>query len=327
METDPSKAKIIAAFGAVYLIWGSTYLAIRFAIESIPPFLMVAARFLVAGAILYMWALWRSKERPTLKHWISASIIGFLLLVSGNGAVAWAEQTVPSGVTALIIAIVPLWMVLFDWIGTGVRPNVSTMVGVLLGMLGILILVGPGDLTGSDIDLAGSLVLIAATISWAYGSLYSRKALLPKSPFLATAMEMIAAGVFLVFVGVSINEDSQLVMSNISATSLLSLGYLIVFGSMVGFTAYIWILRVAPPGKVATYAFVNPVVAVFLGWALADEPLTLNVAVSSAVIVAGVATIIFSRDKIGIPAQKAESRPAQARVSPPAELKEVIPCK
>ncbi|HWP83303.1 MAG TPA: EamA family transporter [Bacteroidota bacterium] len=327
MESSPSKAQLIAAFGAVYLIWGSTYLAIRFAVETIPPFLMVAARFLVAGAFLYLWAIWQSKERPTLKHWFSASVVGFLLLVAGNGSVAWAEQTVPSGITALIIAIVPLWMVLFDWIGSGIRPNTSTIVGVLLGMLGILILVGPGELTGSEVDPIGGIVLIAATISWAYGSLHSRKAVLPKSPLLATAMEMLAAGVFLALIGLGTHEGSGLDVSSITTVSLVSLGYLIFFGSMVGFTAYIWILRVAPPSKVATYAFVNPVVAVFLGWALANEPLTLNVLVASAVIVAGVATIIFTRDKTQVPEQKS-AEPVVDRVNSSKEgLQEAIPCK
>ncbi len=289
--------KLILAFAAVYIIWGSTYLAIRFAIESIPPFSMAAIRFLVAGTVLFAWARWRSNERLTWVHWRSAGIVGFLLLVGGNGGVVWAQQTVPSGITALIIAIVPLWMVLLEWMNNGVRPNAFTSSGIFLGLVGILLLIGPGEITGTDtdVDWVGALVLIVATISWAIGSLYSRRAHLPQSPFLATAMEMILGGLFLTVIGFASGETLNVSLA--STKSLFALGYLIVFGSMIGFTAYIWILRVAPPSKASTYAFVNPIVAVFLGWLLAGEDLSLSVITAMAIIVTAVAMIIFSREK------------------------------
>lgn len=291
------RTKLILAFAAVYIIWGSTYLAIRFAIESIPPFSMAAIRFLVAGGVLFAWARWRSNERLTWTHWRSAAVVGFLLLVGGNGGVVWAEQTVPSGITALIIAIVPLWIVLLEWMNNGVRPNVFTSLGIFLGLVGILLLIGPGEITGTDtdVDWVGALVLIVATISWAIGSLYSRRAHLPQSPFLATAMEMILGGLFLAVIGFASGETLNVSLA--STKSLFALGYLIVFGSMIGFTAYIWILRVAPPSKASTYAFVNPIVAVFLGWLLAGEELSLSVITAMAIIVTAVAIIIFSREK------------------------------
>lgn len=287
------KLKLIIAFAAVYIIWGSTYLAIRFAIESIPPFLMAAIRFLVAGAILFAWARWQSRETITAAHWYSAVAVGFFMLVGGNGGVVYAEQTVPSGITALIIAIVPAWMVLFEWIIRGVRPNTLTSIGLLLGFLGIGLLVGPSEVTGTKVDWLGAAVLGGATVSWAFGSLYSRNVETPRTPFLGTAMQMIAGGLILAVVGVLSGESIDL--SLVTSKSVLALAYLVVFGSMVGYSAYIWILRVATASKASTYAFVNPIVAVVLGWLLAGEELSSGVIVAMLVIVTAVALIIFSR--------------------------------
>jgi drug/metabolite transporter (DMT)-like permease len=286
-----TRGRVLTAFAAIYLIWGSTYLAIRFAIETLPPFLMASTRFLVAGALLYGWMRLRGAPRPTAVHWRSTILVGGLLLLGGNGAVVWAQQVVPSGVAALLVAIVPVWMVLLEWARRGGhRPTGATVAGLVLGMAGLVLLVGPGQLAGAGrIHPVGAGVLVLGSLSWAAGSIYSRGARLPPSPFMAGGMEMLAGGALLGVAGLVTGE--RLTPLQASPASLLALLYLIVFGSLIGFTAYIWLLRVVPPARVATYAYVNPVVAVFLGWALASEPLTLRMLLAAAVIVAGVAII------------------------------------
>ena len=290
----PPRWRVLVAFAAIYTIWGSTYLAIHFAIETMPPFLMGSARYLIAGAILYAVTR-RQRSAPILRvHWRSAFIVGGLLLLGGNGGVIWAEQTIPSGLAALIIATVPLWMALLNWLrGDNVRPNLGVTVGLALGLLGIVLLVSPGaSETGDNANPLGVLVLVLAALSWSIGSLYSRRASLPSEPLTATAMEMLAGGALLLVAGLLTGEAGQIRLDQISPRSLLALGYLIVFGSLVGFTAYIWLLRVSTPARVSTYAFVNPVVAVFLGWTLAGEALTPRTLVAAAVIVTAVVLIV-----------------------------------
>lgn len=290
---ESSRARVIAGFAAVYVLWGSTYLAMSWAIETIPPFYMAALRFLIAGAVLYAWARARGDAPPTRTHWRSAAVVGALLLVTGNGLVVWAEQRVPSGLASLLVATMPLWMVLLDWMRpAGRRPTPATIAGIALGLAGLGVLVGPGTMLGhGGIDPLGAGVLVAASLSWAAGSLYSRRAPLPRSPFLGTAMEMLAGGAMLVVVAIAVGERAPVDPRAISLRSAASLGYLVVFGSLVGFTTYLWLLRVASPARVSTYAFVNPVVAVFLGWALASEPITPRTMVAAAVIVGAVALI------------------------------------
>jgi drug/metabolite transporter (DMT)-like permease len=292
-ESRPSRLSIAAAFAAVYLVWGSTYLAIRFAIETLPPFLMAGVRFLTAGAILYLWARWRGAPAPEPRHWRPAAIVGGFLLLGGNGGVVWAEQRVASGLAALLVATVPLWIVLFSALGPGGRrPGARVLVGVALGLVGMALLVGPGEIAGGPgADPLGAAVLVLASVSWAIGSLYSRRAPLPSSPLVATAMEMLAGGALLVLAGLASGEAARLDLAAASPRSLLAFGYLVALGSLVGFTAYVWLLRVAAPARVATYAYVNPVVAVLLGWALAGEPLTPRILVAAAVIVAAVVAI------------------------------------
>lgn len=288
-----SRGMTLAAFAAVYVIWGSTYLAIRYAIESLPSFLMASARFLVAGAILYAFVRWRGVPAPSRQHWISSLRIGALLLLVGNGAVVWAEHRIPSGIAALLVAVEPLWIVVLDWARRGgKRPAGRTMVGVVLGFAGLLILVGP-DLTSGTaaVDLLGAGVVVIGALSWAVGSLYSRHAPLPESPFLATAMQMLSGGALLLVAGVVSGEAAALDPSAFTGRSLAALAYLTVFGSLVAFTAYTWLLGVVSPARASTYAYVNPLVAVILGWALASEALTMRVAVSAVVIVAAVALI------------------------------------
>jgi len=291
--------RVATAFAAVYLLWGSTYLAIRFAIESLPPFWMAATRFLVAGAILYAWARWRGEPAPLRLHWRSALIVGGLLLLGGNGGVVWAEQRVPSGLAALLVGTVPLWMVMLDGAGRGwKRPPVQVLAGVAIGLLGVALLVGPGRFAGGHrVDPVGAAVLIVASLSWTAGSLYSRRAPLPSSPLLGTAMEMLGGGACLAIAGLVAGEWQRLDLAAASPRSLLAVGYLVVFGSLVGFTAYVWLLKVSTPPLVATYAYVNPVVAVFLGWAFAGEPVTGRTLVAAAVIVGAVMLITTYRAK------------------------------
>lgn len=288
--------KVLAAFVALYIIWGSTYLAILFAIETIPPFLMAGIRFLVAGSILYVWGRARGAARPVRREWVAASVVGGLLLLGGNGAVVWAEQRVPSGAAALLVATVPLWMVVLDWLRPGgVRPTGRVVLGLAVGFAGLGLLVGPSDLGGGSIDVIGALVLVIGSLSWASGSIYARGAKLPSSPLLVNGMEMLAGGVLLVLAGLVTGEASALNLAAVSGRSLAALAYLVVFGSLIGYSAYTYLLGATTPARVSTYAYVNPVVAVFLGWALAGEPLTPRVLVATAVILGAVALITLSR--------------------------------
>ena len=293
------RAQLIAAFAAVYIIWGSTFLAIRYAIETMPPLLMAGVRFIIAGALLYAWAAIREKARPTRAHWIGTAIVGGLLLTGGNGAVSWSEQYVPSGIAALVVANTPLWMVLFEWARPGGdRPTLAVVLGIALGFAGLVLLVGPGDLLGtSSVDPRSAVVLMMGTLAWAAGSIYSRSLTLPSSPRLSTGMQMLSGGALLVIVGLLIGEGPRVNVDAISLKSALALAYLIVFGAIVGFTAYIWLLTVTTAAKVSTYAYVNPVVALLLGWALAGEPLNARTAVAAGVILAGVAVITVTRTR------------------------------
>lgn len=294
---SPTVAKVVAAFAAVYVIWGSTYLAIRFAIETLPPLSMAGVRFLLAGALMYAFLRLRGEAAPERRQWRPAAIVGGLLLLGGNGGVVLAERTVPSGVVALLVAMVPIWMVLVDWLRRGgVRPTTRTTVGLVVGFGGMVLLVGPGALAGGDpVDPFGALLVVLGSMSWAVGSIYARGAALPKSPFLATAMEMLCGGALLLVVGVARGELVSTDVAAFSTTSLLSFAYLVVFGSLVGFTAYIWLLGVTTPARVSTYAYVNPLVAVFLGWALAGEPVSPRILLAAAVIIAAVAVITLGR--------------------------------
>jgi drug/metabolite transporter (DMT)-like permease len=304
---------VIAAFASIYIIWGSTYLAIRYALESLPPLLMAGARHTLAGALLYAVLRATGTARPQRIHWRSAAIIGALLLLIGNGGVCWAEQTVPSGLAALLVTTVPIWMVLLNWFRReGVRPGIMEIGGVVLGLLGVIILIGSENLAGgAPMNRMGAIVLIAASLSWAIGSIYSRHAPLPKSPLMVTAMQMLCGGVLLLLSGAVSGEGARLDLENVSLRSMISLGYLTVFGSLVAFSAYVWLLRVSTPAKVSTYAFVNPVVAVALGFVFAGEPLTPRTMVAAAVIVTAVVLITRKRRRTAPAAlvlDKAESR-------------------
>jgi drug/metabolite transporter (DMT)-like permease len=293
------RSQILIAFAAVYIIWGSTYLAIRFAIETLPPFLMVGSRFFLAGAIMYVWLRARGAAAPKAVHWRSAAIIGILMPVLGTGVVVWAEQKVPSGIAALLVAIVPLWMVLLQWWRPhGKRPNAWVSAGVVLGLVGLYLLVNPGGDTKQG-NVFVEAVLLLAALSWATGSLYSKRAPQAKAKFLGPGMEMIVAGAVLITAGLATGEASHFSFAATSLKSWLSLLYLITFGSIIAYTAYVWLLTTVSPTLVSTYAFVNPVVAVFLGWAFASEPLNARMVIAAAVIVSAVALITIGRKDDG----------------------------
>ena len=306
---EGSRGTIWAALGAVYLFWGTTYLAIRVGVETMPPFLMASARFLIAGAILYAIAIRtgdRQGDRPRREHWRSATIIGAALLFGGNGLVSVAEQSVESGMASLIIATVPFWLVLLGRVVLRDRVSLREWLGIAVGFGGLIFLVNPSS--AADIDPAGAALLVVASILWAAGSLYARSAPLPSRPLVGTAMEMLCGGAVLAVVGVAAGELGRVDVSAISLESLLGLGWLIVFGSLVGFSAYVWLLRVTRTSLVGTYAYVNPVVAVLLGWAILGERITLQTFVAGGIILFAVALIVSARTpKEEPPAAKADA--------------------
>jgi drug/metabolite transporter (DMT)-like permease len=292
------RTKIWIALILVYIVWGSTYLAIRFAVESIPPFLMAGVRFLIAGGLLYAWRRISGDPAPTAIQWRAAAIVGLFLLLGGNGNLTWAEQRVASGIAALFIGATPLWMVIIDALRPGgIRPAPLTLIGVLIGFGGIALLMEPWKWgsQASGLDPLGIGALMLATIMWSIGSLYSRKAPLPSSPLLGTSMEMLAGGVGLMLVSGLANEWTRLDLAGITPLSLLGFLYLIVFGSWIGFAAYTWLLRAAPTPLVSTYAYVNPLVALLLGALLAQELLTIPTLVAALVIIGSVFLINTSR--------------------------------
>ena len=293
------RGRLLAAFAAVYIIWGSTYLAIRFAVETLPPLLMAGARFAVSGAILLLFSRLRSPDiRPTRLDWRTGVVSGMLLLLGGNGGVVWAEQRVPSGIAALLVAVVPLWMVLLDWMRpAGRRPPALVFAGLTLGLVGLALLVGPDALRGQGgIDIAGAVVLMLASLSWAAGSLYIKHAPRASTGLNGAAVQMLAGGGLLVVAGTLSGELARLDLANASSRSILGFVYLVTFGSLIGFTAYFYLLAHTTAAKASTYAYVNPVVAVLLGWAFANEPVTSRTLLAAAVILAGVAIITAARD-------------------------------
>jgi drug/metabolite transporter (DMT)-like permease len=293
------KPKAWAALIAVYIVWGSTYLAIRYTIETIPPFLSAGIRFLIAGVILFAWRRLRGDPAPKKIEWRSAAIVGLLLLLGGNGALVWAEQHIPSGIASVFIATTPLWMVLIESLRPGgKRSNWLTWLGVLVGLFGIFLLANPWQAhtaSSPPLDPVGIIVLLIGALSWSIGSLYSRNAPLPNSPLLGTGMEMLVGSAGLFAFATLVGEWKQFDLASISLRSVSGLTYLIIFGSGIGFVAYTWLLRNAPISIVSTYAYVNPVVAILLGSAIANEPLETIDLISAAIIIAGVVIITSSK--------------------------------
>jgi len=301
--------KLAVALATVYLVWGSTYLAIAVADRTLPPMLMLSVRFLLAGGLLYAWSAWRgdlAAERPGRRQWRAAALAGGLLLVVDTGGVAWAEQRVASGFAALIIATVPLFMALLDRLVFGVRLPLAAVAGIVAGLVGVGLLVGPSGKS----DAAGVVVLLVASFAWAAGSLYARVAPLPRRPLLAAAMQMLCAGVLLAGAGIAAGELSRIRLDAVSPTSLAALAFLVVFGSFMAFTAYGWLLKNASTTLLSTYAYVNPGVAVFLGWALLGEHIGGKEIAAGFVILTSIALLLFSRDDRSEVEHTPESLPA-----------------
>jgi drug/metabolite transporter (DMT)-like permease len=301
------KSKIWLALLALYIVWGSTYLGIKVAIETIPPFFHASIRFLISGIILVIWQRSADQSMPTRKQWVSTAIIGTLLLLGGNGLVAWAEQTIPSGIAALIIASVPMFLVVFEAIRpNGVKPNWQGVLGLLIGFVGIFILVGPSELSGSTTKLNpfGVAALLMACLFWASGSIYSKTADLPKSSLMNTGAQMLMGSISLLIISLISGELRGWDVTAISARSLYGLAYLIFVGSLVGFVSYGWLLQNAPISLVATYAYVNPIVAVLLGVWFANETLEPRIWIATAIIIGSVIFINSTRPKIKYEAEE-----------------------
>jgi drug/metabolite transporter (DMT)-like permease len=292
------KSKIWTALLALYIVWGSTYLAIRVTIETIPPFFHAGIRFLVSGLILIIWQRAAGQSMPTRKQWRNTAIVGLLLLLGGNGLVAWAEQFIPSGIAALVIASSPMFLVIGEAIRpNGVKPNWQGIVGLLIGFAGIFILIGPAEISGSatKFNPFGVVALLSACFLWATGSMVSKSVDLPRSSLMNTGAQMLTGSVGLFIVSLITGELQGWDATAISARSLFGLSYLIFVGSLIGFASYGWLLQNAPISLVSTYAYVNPIVAVFLGTWLADEPLEPRIWLAAAVIVGSVVFINSTR--------------------------------
>ncbi|MBA3849870.1 MAG: EamA family transporter [Opitutus sp.] len=298
------RSQLIAAFAAVYLVWGSTYLAIRVAVETIPPFFMAATRFAVSGALLYGF-LWLTKNiRPTAKQWRDNTIVGGFLMLGGNGLVCWAEQTVPSGIATLLVSAGPFAVVLLDWAihaadpqkKRGSRPTLPVWAGLALGFTGLALLVGPDIARGTGgLNFLNVGALIAATWLWSAGSLYGRYASEPAEPFTASAIQMVAGSGWLFLASLLAGEPATLTLAAFTPKAVGAWLYLTMIGSLVGFTAFVWLMKHSTPAKVYTYTYVNPIVAVFLGWLILHETVNSRTFVASAVIIAGVAIITISK--------------------------------
>lgn len=285
---------IVMALLVVYIFWGGTYLAMKVAIETLPPFTMAGIRFLLAGVLVYVWQRARGVEKPKAIHWKNTAIIGVIMLLGGNGSIVWAEQFVSSGIAAIVFATVPFWVALLSWLWQGgKRPNRMVFGGLALGIMGISFLVNNsvGEFSNTTSQWLGYLALVIASLFWAVGALYSRIAKVPSSPFMAAALQMIAGGSSCLLFGLTMGEWTQFDFSFVSIRSVIALGYLILFGSIIGFSAYIWLLKVADPILVTTNTYVNPVVAVMLGWILAGEQMTTNDVLAAAIIILSVIII------------------------------------
>jgi drug/metabolite transporter (DMT)-like permease len=294
------KITIILAFAALYLIWGSTYLAILFAIQSIPPFLMAGARFLLAGVIMYGIARWQGTAKPEPVTWRSALIVGGCLLLCGNGGVTIAEKWVPTGLAALLVATVPIYIALFGWLtGTAPRPTTMIWLGLIGGFIGVGLLVGPafnGPTNGAQNHFAlGVTILLFASLLWSVGSLYSRKAKNATSVFVGAGQQMICGGVLLIVAGFIMGEPHSFAPERITWLSFGAFAYLVFIGALIGYTAYFYLLRHCDPAKVATYAYVNPIVAILLGIAFANETLTLRMVSGAGLIIGSVAIVIMAQ--------------------------------
>lgn len=289
---------VVLSFASVYLIWGSTYYSIKIAISTLPPFLMAATRYLIAGFILYVGARIAGATLPSFRHWKESAILGFFLLLMGNGGVVWASDKLPSGIIALLITVEPIWIVLLVILkNKGKLPGVKTILGILLGLAGTLILILPDLGNQSQLSTSGLVAVFVSTICWAIGSLYAVNAYSGISIILATAMQMLCGGAFMLIVAATKGEFTNIHPEQFSTESLYAYLYLILFGSIIGYSSYAYLLKVSSPSKVSTYAYVNPFVAVFIGTIIGNEPFTRQIGLSAILMVLGVFLVLTKNKK------------------------------
>ncbi len=320
MSAQPSRTALVAGFAAIYIIWGSTYLGIRVAVESMPAFLMASVRFLIAGGIVVAFIAFTRGFRARPHQWRDNTLIGGLLCLGGNGLVSWAEVEVPSGIATLIISAGPLFIVLMDWAAfalfndghRGTRPIPLTFVGLALGFIGLVILVGPDIMhTGvGSLDSGRLLALLGATLFWGMGMMYMRYAREPAEPFTAAGIQMITGSGWLFMASLLAGELTTFDPGAVTARSFGAWVYLIVFGSLIGFTTFTWLMKHSTPAKVSTYAYVNPIVAVFLGWYVLHEPVSPRIFLAAAIIITGVAIITVAKTIKAAPAMQEIVLPA-----------------
>jgi drug/metabolite transporter (DMT)-like permease len=321
-SSTPTRGALILGFAAIYLIWGSTYLGIRIAVETMPPFLMASGRFLIAGSVLTAWIACTKGFRPTARQWFDNAIIGALLLLGGNGLVSWSEQRVPSGIATLIISVGPVFVVLLDWLvhalskdgSKGTKPTGFTFAGLAMGFIGLAVLVGPDVLNEGVGHLHGPSVLglVGACFFWGIGSIYTRYARNPAEPFTAAAMQQLTAFVWLLLVSILCGEPQRFDPTAVSRNSFIAWVYLVIAGSLVGFTTFVWLMKHSTPAKVSTYAYVNPIVAVFLGWWILHETVSPRIFLGAAIIIAGVVIITISKNRKPKPAAPLADSPVPA---------------
>lgn len=298
--SDPQQARRYLAFFLIYFIWGSTYLAIRYAVETIPPFLMAGTRFFLAGVVMYLFLRLQGVPNPSWGQWWRLGIVGVFLFLGGNGLVVWAEQYIESGLAALLVSTLPLWLLVLDWLWAGGRPpQLMALMGIMLGIVGTVLLVGPRQLLqagqiGNSTQLLATAVVVFASVLWAIGSIYTKKFQQPRSIFMSAACEMVGGGLALLVVSAWQQEWIGFDTAAISMVSLLGWVYLFVFGSMIAISAYVWLLQNASASSISTYAFVNPVVALILGWLIADENIDLRILAGAGIILAGVILVVKS---------------------------------
>ena len=294
----PFQAKLVIAFFLIYFIWGSTYLAIRYAIETIPPFLMAGVRFTTAGTLLYTFMRLTGAANPSLQQWLNLWVVGTFLFLGGNGLVVWAEQYITSGLAALLVSTLPLWLIMLDWLWAGgPPPAVKGLAGISLGIIGTVVLIDPVKITATDIYIPGALVVIFGSMLWAAGSIYSKKFTQPDSIFMSAACQMFGGGLSLLLVSLVLGEWFAFQPVGISLVSFAAFSYLVVFGSIVAISSYVWLLKNASAASVSTYAFVNPAVAIFLGWLIAGEEINAHIIFGAAIILAGVILVISAQNK------------------------------
>jgi drug/metabolite transporter (DMT)-like permease len=295
----PSRTALIAAFAAIYLIWGSTYLGVRVGVETIPPFLMAGMRFAIAGALIFGFLLARGASWPRPAQWKDQAIIGIFLLLGGNGVVSWSELRVPSGITCLILGSAPVIVVLFEWFRPGgERPGIGLLTGVGVGIAGMALLLGPGSIpVGSRPPYLYTLALVLSSISWWVGSFYSKHIKSDTPPLMASSMQMLCGSVSMLLTGLILGEGREFHLASVSLHSWEAFAYLVTAGSIVAFPVYVWLLEHSTAALISTYAYVNPVVAVFLGWLILGEPLNPRIILAAAVIVGSVAIITIGKTK------------------------------